>query len=249
MRILLTNDDGIEGEGLRLLAEWAKKFGELVIVAPKYEQSGKSMSINIHTSFEIKKSRQFDDMGIDSYIVDSTPADCVRFAEDRLGHFDMVFSGINVGVNLGHDIAYSGTCAACFEANCTGIPAFAFSTEPGCLGMASGKLDELWDFMMQRNLLDYSIMYNVNIPHNPRGIAIVGTGGPYYRDHIVPVKDDMYLADYYVPYRKEDHPTIETDLVAFFEGLCSITPMTIDRTDYKALDRIKKLKEKIWKLY
>jgi len=241
MRILLTNDDGIKGEGLRLLAQWSKKLGEIVIVAPKEEQSGKSMSINIHTPFEIRKCDQFADMGVDAYVVDSTPADCVRFAEDRLGKFDMVFSGINVGVNLGHDIAYSGTCAAAFEANCTGIPAFAFSTEPGCLGMASGKLDELWDFMMSRKVLDYNIMYNVNIPHDPKGVVFVSTGGPYFRDHILPVKDDLYLADYYVPYRIEDHPTVETDLDAFFNGLCSITPMTIDRTNYHALEKLKKL--------
>ena len=241
MRILLTNDDGIKGEGLRLLAEWSLKLGEVVIAAPKEEQSGKSMSIDIHGAYEIKKNDAFSDLGIEAYVVDSTPADCVRFAEDRLGHFDMVFSGINIGVNLGHDIAYSGTCAAAFEANCTGIPSVAFSTEPGCIATAAGKLDELWAYMTERKVFDYALMYNVNIPHDPQGVVLVSTGGPYFRDHILPVGKDLYMADYYVPYRKEEHPKIETDLDAFFNGLCSITPMTIDRTDYAALRKLQNL--------
>ena len=103
MRILLTNDDGIQGEGLRMLAEWIKRrgFGETVIAAPRTEQSATSMSINFHRPFRIEKTYLFSDLAAEAYIVDSTPADCVRFALDRLGSFDFVFSGINLFYRTG----------------------------------------------------------------------------------------------------------------------------------------------------
>ena len=78
MKILLTNDDGIYAEGLKHLVEWAKTKGEVVVVAPKSEQSGKSHSIEIHKGFGFKKVDLFE--GVESYYVDSTPADCVRIA-------------------------------------------------------------------------------------------------------------------------------------------------------------------------
>ena len=121
MKILLTNDDGIAGEGLRLLAEWSRTVGEILIVAPKAEQSAMGQSIVLRRPFEVKRSDLFDDLGIESYSLDSTPADCVRFATDRFGPFDFVFSGMNRGLNLGFDIAYSGACGAAFEVNYAGI--------------------------------------------------------------------------------------------------------------------------------
>ena len=80
MRILLTNDDGINAEGLRHLVNWAKTKGEVCVLAPKVQQSGKSQSIEIHSDngYEVKKVDIFD--GVEAYSVDSTPADCVRVA-------------------------------------------------------------------------------------------------------------------------------------------------------------------------
>ena len=78
MRILITNDDGIQNKGIRLLAEWAKKFGEVTVVAPKVEQSGKSHAIDFITPVEIKKVDLLD--GVEAYSMSSTPADCIRFA-------------------------------------------------------------------------------------------------------------------------------------------------------------------------
>ena len=77
MRILITNDDGIDTLGIRLLAEWAKKLGEVTVVAPKYEQSAKSHAIELIKPIEIKKVPFMD--GVTAYAMDSTPADCVRF--------------------------------------------------------------------------------------------------------------------------------------------------------------------------
>ena len=78
MRILITNDDGIYAEGIALLVEWAKVLGEVTVAAPKVEQSGKSHAINFTAPVEIRKVDVFS--GVEAYEVDSTPADCIRFA-------------------------------------------------------------------------------------------------------------------------------------------------------------------------
>ncbi|MDY5355805.1 MAG: 5'/3'-nucleotidase SurE, partial [Eubacteriales bacterium] len=128
MKILLTNDDGIGARGIRVLCDFAETLGEVTVVAPKTEQSAKSHGINIHSEMEIK---EVDFPGaVRAFAVDSTPADCVRFALLGLGEkFDLVLSGINCGLNIGTDIVYSGTVGAIFEAAAEGVPAVAVSTQ------------------------------------------------------------------------------------------------------------------------
>ena len=126
LKILITNDDGINNIGIRLLANWAKQYGEVTVIAPKVEQSAKSHAIDIRGAFEIKKVPFME--GVEAYSVDSTPADCVRFGVIGLKQkYDLVLSGINKGVNVGDDIVYSGTCAAVFEAARMGLKGIAFS--------------------------------------------------------------------------------------------------------------------------
>ena len=113
MRILIVNDDGIDTLGIRLLATWAKKYGEVTVVAPKVEQSGKSQAIEFVQPVEIKKVPFME--GVTAYSMASTPADCVRFGFVGLNQtYDLVLSGINRGVNVGSDIVYSGTVGAIF---------------------------------------------------------------------------------------------------------------------------------------
>ena len=141
MRILITNDDGVFAEGIRLLAEWAKKLGEVTVVAPKREQSGKSHAINFTEPMEIKRVDLMD--GVEAYSCDSTPADCVRYGIAGLNRtYDLVLSGINRGVNLGVDMIYSGTVAAIFEAAYWNHNALAFSTYPDAAGDAAHTGDD-----------------------------------------------------------------------------------------------------------
>ena len=111
MRILITNDDGMMAEALVPLIRLCRKYGDVTVFVPKYEQSGKSHSIEIHKPFEEKEVQLADDVTV--WAVDSSPADCVRLA--ILGKkldFDLVISGINRGFNIGVDIQYSGTAGA-----------------------------------------------------------------------------------------------------------------------------------------
>ena len=153
MKILVTNDDSISSPVLLPLAKWAKQFGEVTVVVPKYEQSGKSHCIEIHKAFEVIEV-EFDDPDIKAYTVDSSPADCVRYAiEGMKMQFDFVISGINRGLNIGIDIIYSGTVGAVFEASCFNIPAVALSTEPDAFDEAMATLDEIKDFFIRHELM------------------------------------------------------------------------------------------------
>ena len=169
MRILITNDDGIYADGIRILAEWAKTIGEVTVVAPKTEQSGMSHAINFTKPMEIKRVELME--GVEAYSCDSTPADCVRFGIAGLGReYDLVLSGINRGVNLGVDIIYSGTVAAVFEAAYWGHKAIAISTYPDTQKEAAAQLDGIYNYIKENKLLETNPIYNLNIPKESRGI-------------------------------------------------------------------------------
>jgi len=228
MRILITNDDGINASQLPQLIKWAEKLGEVTVVAPKYEQSGKSQGIEIHKPFECKKVDLVD--GIEAYAVDSTPADCVRFAVLGMNRsFDLVISGVNNGLNIGSDILYSGTVATIFEAARLGIKGVALSTQPKGYDCATEHLDEIYQFILDRKLFSFGETYNINIPAEVKGIRITRQGGAYYSDDFLPVGGDLYQAQGKPIFVPSSNPELDTD--ATLDGYITITPLTIDRTD------------------
>jgi len=236
MRIAITNDDGIHAEGLRLLVQWAKQIGEVVVYAPKTEQSGKSHGIELHRPLEVKPIDI--GLGVTAYTVDSTPADCVRFALlGRKEQFDLVISGVNKGLNIGQDIIYSGTVGAAFEAAALGTKAMAISTEPESFSGAEKHLDEVWRYICQRRLLERTNILNVNIPIEVTGgIRITRQGGPYYSDSFTPQGSDLYMPTGFSIYSDLGRPHLDTD--AALHGTISITPLTIDRTDTKVFEAL-----------
>lgn len=237
MRICITNDDGIYGEGLCILAEWAKKLGEVVIYAPKVEQSAKSHAIEIHQSFEMKEVSH--PAGVRAYAVDSTPADCVRLAVLGLHEqFDLVFSGINKGLNIGRDIIYSGTVSAAFEAAALGIKAIAVSTDFTTFDTAEKYLDKVWEFIMEKDLLHKADVWNVNIPGSTTGdIRFTSQGGPYYSDDFARQENDHYLPLGKCVWANTEDETLDTNAV-LHHGCISITPLTYDRTDWNVLKKL-----------
>lgn len=239
MKILLTNDDGIGAKGISVLANWAKRLGGVTVVAPKSEQSGKSHGINIHSEMEIK---EVDFPGAErAFAVDSTPADCVRFALLGLGEkFDLVLSGINCGLNIGTDIVYSGTVGAIFEAAAEGVPAVAVSTQPDYLDGVGDHLDRVCDFFVKHGLLSHSSLYNVNIPKDAKEILFTRQGGRYYNDTFEKTGDFSYRQRGLCVHIDKKDFALDTD--ATLNGYISVTPITLDRTDYKVLSEISKLK-------
>lgn len=237
MRILITNDDGIEALGIKLLVEWARKLGDVTIVAPKVEQSGKSHGIELTRPIEVFDRSEL--YGVEAYSVDSTPADCVRFAILGLKRkYDLVFSGINKGANLGKDIVYSGTVGAIFEAAALDHKAIAFSTFPDTLEAAATHLEMAYDFVIKNGLLNKNGIYNINIPAVAHGVKITRQGRSYFADEFEPIGNNLYKQKgYYTP--DEDPENIELDAVAVNHGLISITPMQNDRTEGKIYEQLK----------
>lgn len=236
MRILITNDDGISAEGIRLLCEWAKTKGEVTVVAPKVEQSGKSHAIDFTRPIEIKKVDLMD--GVIAYFMDSSPADCVRFAYFGLNErYDLILSGINRGFNLGKDIVYSGTAGAIFEGGRLGIPGIAFSTDPTTLDGAKAHLDRAYNFIMEHKLLDENLLYNVNLPNAHGEIRITKQGGIYFKDEFTYMGNDIWEQGGYIIGENEGDPELDTDSVR--DGFVSITPLVSGRTNLTVFEKIK----------
>ena len=238
MRILITNDDAMHASQLIPLIKWAWKLGDVTVAVPKYEQSAKSHSIEIHKSFEAKQVEL--EPGITVWAVDSSPADCVRFAVIGLKmEFDLVISGINRGLNIGSDIMYSGTVAAASEAVNLGIPALALSTPPKYYDQAVNHLDEVWKFLQKHNLYSLCDAYNVNIPAEPKGFKITHQGGPYFSDDFAPEVDNLYRPCGKPVWVDQNDDTYDTD--ATQHGYISVMPLTINRTNWAVYEKIKDL--------
>ena len=234
MRILITNDDGINAPGIRMLAEWAKALGDVTVVAPKVEQSGMSHAIQFVEPIEIKKVPFMD--GVEAWQMDSTPADCVRFGVVGLEReYDLVLSGINRGVNVGVDLVYSGTVAAIFEAARLGQRGIAFSTFPHSQEFAKDYFDEVYRFITDRGLFEKNPIFNVNIPDEVHGIHLTYQGSPYFSDTFRKADGDMYVQ---IGSRIEDvcPDDIKRDTVAIHKGYISVTPLLSLRTNMSLLD-------------
>ena len=238
MRILIVNDDSISSPVLKPLALWAKRLGEVTVAVPKFEQSGKSHGIELHKPFEVKKVDFAE--GIEAYTVDSTPADCVRYAVLGLQReFDLVISGINRGYNMGIDILYSGTAGAIFEAAALNIPAIALSTDPKSFEPALAQLDRVYDFFVEHDLMGKWSLYNVNFPLEFKGIRITRQGGPVYSDDFPDIGNHMVMPTGKYVYQNRNDLTLDTD--ATMQGFVSICPMTLERTNMDVFRELNKL--------
>ena len=238
MKILITNDDSVSAPQLVPLIRWCQKLGEVTAIVPKYEQSGKSQGIELHKAFEVK---QVDlEPGITVYTVDSTPADCIRYAVLGMKqHYDLVISGINRGFNMGGDIMYSGTAGAVFEAVSLGLKAVALSTGPEFYDRAIEPLDQVLAFFQEHKLMELNDLYNVNILPEAKGIRITRQGGHFYSDDFVCEGNDMYMPHGKCVYQDHNDLTLDTDCV--MHGYISIMPLTINRANMEVFQHLSAL--------
>ena len=230
MRILITNDDGINAPGIRMLAEWAKTIGEVTVVAPKVEQSGMSHAIQFVEPIEIKRVNLI--AGVEAWSMDSTPADGVRFGVLGLERqYDLILSGINRGVNVGVDLVYSGTVAAAMEAIMNGVPAIAFSTA----NSSSMTIAEKYIVEVAKSIVgkDHNLkeVWNVNFPAGlegaPRGVIFNRKVAPVWLydgkyQETVSFDGKRSLMIYGTPMTNPDDAPEGSDLEAVLSGYISI---------------------------
>lgn len=167
-KILITNDDGIEYEGLRRLAEAAKEFGEVWVIAPDSQRSSCSHAITIHGTIDMYPY-DYGMEGVKAFSCSGTPGDCVRVGGLSVMPYrpDIVLSGINRGYNSGTDIQYSGTCGAAFEAAFQGYIGIAVSEDfEGSHEVTDKYLKDILAELIDKRP-NYGEIWNVNIPRCP----------------------------------------------------------------------------------
>ena len=254
MRILLTNDDGYSAAGLKELASALLNKGhELLISAPADNQSCVSHGLTLRRPLHADPMTITGLPGVRVYAIDGTPSDCVRLA---LGNFDfmpdLIVSGINDAPNLGTDAVYSGTVSAAIEGFMVDIPAIAVAKDEFTLDFmdeaAACFADMLPDLM--RFFDDGPAMLSVNYPSTKRerykGIQVAKTELQTYElrfDEVV--QEDGRIAYYVRPGKTTVCSETEyTDERAMREGYVVITPLTYDITDYKRIDKARRLFER-----
>jgi 5'-nucleotidase len=257
MRVLLTNDDGIEAAGLQALrrALAALETVELAVIAPDGNRSAMARSITTRRPLWVQEV-DFDD-GTVGYATDGTPVDCVRLA--NLGliegfEAELVVSGINHGSNLGDDITYSGTVAAALEAIVLGIPGIAVSQQSNAMEL-DFRAGSGFDFSVAANFtarlvaelesvpLPPGTLLNVNVPGSaPNGVAVARLGKRLYRDELALVDEGTGGRRLYRIYGDASFERDErgTDLAAVAAGQIAVTPIHFDLTDRDGLDALQR---------
>lgn len=253
MRVLLTNDDGIDAEGLQRLRRELLEVPDvdLVVIAPDGNRSAVGRGITTRRALAVERI-DFGD-GTHGFATDGTPVDCVRLASLGLVEGwrpDLVVSGINHGANLGDDVTYSGTVAAALEGMILGLPAIAVSQQSEKREMdfrlgTEFRFDAAARFVgrlvqeLEQVPLPPSTMLNVNAPAGePRGVEVARLGKRIYRDRLEPHDHDpasnrrRYFI-YGAEPSYEDEPG--TDLTAVAAGRVAVTPLHLDLTQHDGI--------------
>ncbi len=239
-RILVSNDDGIDAPGIKLLERIARELSpEVWVVAPEMEQSGAGHSLTTRRPLRLME------VGARRYIVDGTPTDCVLLGLKRLlrGRLPtLVLSGINSGGNIAEDLTYSGTCAAAMEATLFGVPAIALSQEYRDRNAVPWGAAETFAAEAIRRIVTAAepwpdgTFFNVNFPAVPpdavRGFAITHQGKRVLGDNLTEGTDPRGRAFYWIgPSKPEGGATPGSDLSALEEAKISITPVHLNLTN------------------
>jgi 5'-nucleotidase len=254
LRVLLTNDDGIEADGLQALrrALLAIDDVELAVIAPDANQSATARSITTRRPLWVEEI-DFGD-GTVGYSADGTPVDCVRLGSLGLVDgftADLIVSGINHGSNLGDDITYSGTVAAALEGVILGIPGIAVSQQSNAREM-DFRLGDRFDFdaaaaftaRLVEEIDDVPLpegtLLNVNVPAGGiEGVQVSQLGKRVYRDQLSLLNEESGRKQYRIYGDAPEHDDVEgTDLAAIASGMIAVTPLHFDLTDRPGIETL-----------
>ncbi|MEE4312689.1 MAG: 5'/3'-nucleotidase SurE [candidate division KSB1 bacterium] len=246
MKILLTNDDGINAPGLFSLYKEMRRVGETTIVAPDSEKSAVGHAITL--SDPLRVTDYYKNGEFFGYAVNGTPADCVKLAYWALDiKPDIVISGINLGHNTGINIIYSGTVSAATEGMFLNIPSIAISLttfkDPDF--SVAAKFARKLSLIVVRNGLPTGTLLNVNVPavkeEDITGIVITKHGQANYQERFDRRVDPHNRVYYWLTGKKvELEEADDVDDRAVLNNKISITPVHFDLTNYDFIDTLKK---------
>lgn len=244
MNILVVNDDGIGSAGLAALVSHLSAAADVYVCAPDGQRSAKSHSITLGENITVKEA--FVSGAKKALTASGTPADCTKIGLQLFGEMGvtihMVYSGINMGSNLGRDTLYSGTVGAAAEAALSGYHAVAVSVDDheAVYFDTAGKLavDAISHIYGK---MDPSVVININTPNLPaekiRGIKFARLGNRYYDDKFHLTEDGTYALSG-EPTPSESHGA-DSDVAAAGADYAVITPLQFDFTDHAALENIR----------
>ena len=247
VRILVTNDDGIDSEGLDALIKSFQLLGEVFVVAPDRQRSGVGMSITIDRPLRIDRRQE------NVFIIDGMPVDCVMLAIHKLmpSPPDLIVSGVNDGQNIGYDVYHSGTVGAAIMGTMLGVPSMAVSIANRIF---DSHTDEVWyesaakmalklaGFMFKHDLPEGTLL-NVNVPNLPmsriKGIEVTKHCDTTYDIEVKPRTDPRGRKYYWLGggfrNKKDDS---KTDRDALRHRKVSVTPLQIDMTNYRLMEEL-----------
>jgi 5'-nucleotidase len=256
LNVLLTNDDGIEADGLQAMRRALLGLDEvrLAVIAPDGNRSAMARSITTRRPLWVEEVPFAD--GTIGYATDGTPVDCVRLAslgivEDFAA--DLVVAGINHGANLGDDITYSGTVAAALEGVVLGLPAIAVSQQSGARSL-DYRFDGGFGFDVAAAFvarvveriedvpLPARTLLNVNVPAGqPAGVEVTSLGKRIYKDELKLEREEEHRRRYWI-YGSDPgfHDEPGTDLAAVAAGRIAVTPIHFDLTDRPSLEALRR---------
>jgi 5'-nucleotidase len=249
MKILLTNDDGVNATGLKVLEAIARTLSDdITIVAPSEEQSGAGHSLTLTRPVRIRT------LGERRYAVTGTPTDAVMMALAKImadGPPDLILSGVNRGANLGEDVTYSGTVSAAMEGALAGVRSIALSQVYAREGMGDEvpfSAAQAWGEKVLRPLIAAPLaprtLVNINFPALPadqvKGVRVVTQGlRDYGRTRIVSNRDPRGYEYHWFALGPMVHtPAHSTDLEAVAEGYVAVTPLHLDLTHFQSMEML-----------
>lgn len=242
MTILVTNDDGIDSPGIRILAKALASLGDVWVVAPERAQNAMGRAITLH------KPLRLNQVGRQTFSVNGTPSDCITLAVGQLlkeRHLDLVVSGINKGLNLGDDVTNSGTVAAALEGAIRGISSIAVSMEGQQrfrFSLGAKVAVEIANMVLQQGLPADTLL-NVNVPdiqaNRLRGVQLTSLSRRRYDNPVIEKTDPRgrkyyWIAGEQVTWNRKKH----SDVDAISRGFVSLTPLHFDMTQYRALTKL-----------
>ena len=246
-RILLTNDDGINAPGMKVLQRIARSLSNDVwVVAPEGEHSGASHSLTLTAPLRLRK------ISAKKFAVEGTPTDCVMMAMNQVmadNPPDLLLSGVNRGANMGEDVTYSGTIAAAMEGTLVGVPSIALSQSFANRKVMHWPTAEQYASDIIRRLVaigwSRDVLMNVNfpdcLPGDVKGVEVVRQGRRDFSALNIEQRIDARERPYYwIGFRPiQGQPEEGTDIRATEEGRIAITPLHLALTENKALKQLK----------
>jgi len=234
-RILITNDDGIDADGIKLLESTLEGLGKIFVIAPLQEQSGSSHSLTIG------KPVRLEERDLQHIAIAGTPTDCVLLAHHSLmdKNIDLVVSGINHGYNLADDVLYSGTVAAAMEGRLLRYPAIAVSAARDHATIHENSLRfirEYCQMVLDRGQLSLT---SINLPQGePLGVRATRLGKRLYKDVVNRSKDANGEWHLILSGELSSIPVEGGDTEAVDSGCISVTPLHLDLTGFEDIDEL-----------